>query len=148
MMVVANLTFNFRSKYPDCIPAVCFYFFAINLSLLLLFLNYSLNELQVNYNNDRSRFVLFVSLLISSQLVSGLNCLRKILLKLCLILFMLIFFLLCFIFRDFTNPSLPTEQRGRSSQVDSSLIYLFTSVTDNYAAFNPLQHFPKLGWIW
>lgn len=46
----------------------------------------NLNELQVNYNNDRSR--------------------------------------------DFTNPSLPTEQRGRSSQVDSSLIYFLTSVTN------------------
>ncbi|KAG6505184.1 hypothetical protein ZIOFF_037538 [Zingiber officinale] len=62
----------------------------------------NLNELQVNYNNDRSRYALIMYM--KYWCVVWVKVARD------------YYLYLLSLFRDFTNPSLPTDQRGRSSQ--------------------------------
>ena len=71
-----------------------------NRFLWFLYLNYNLDELQVNYNNERSKWVGVMDFQFSL-----------------LLFFKLKFTSLHSLSRDFTNPNLPLEQKGRPLQV-------------------------------
>lgn len=129
-MVVASQIFSFLSMSFRNLDMHWSWFFCFILCFMLELIVFcsssctsSLTELQVNYNNERSRWstayftmslilLIFVVVLLEAASVVNITFICSNWIDVA-----------C---RDFTNPSLPSEQRGSSSQV-SFLISLSSS---------------------
>lgn len=111
---VSLLRLALRMSINTCIWVYLYFLFLVfaDLCVLICFsfsISISLDELQVNYNNERSRWN-------SSSLGSEFAFFH--LLDAIFLVMLNVVYMIFSLFRDFTNPNLPAEQKGgRSSQV-------------------------------